>query len=110
MLINGLMYINLNAIFPVININNVNIATTAIGAIILTTFFNFIKFLNDNAANAIIINGSINVNKEFIKKNNALTPSSYLIERYIFSKQSAKPPIAKTTLGIKSAIAIIDKT
>ena len=50
------------------------------------------------------------INKEFIKKNNALTPSSYLIERYIFSKQSAKPPIAKTTLGIKSAIAIIDKT
>ena len=107
---NGLIYINLNAIFPVININNVNTATTTIGAIILIIFFNFMKFLNDNAANAIIINGSSNVNKEFIKKNNALNPSSYLIERYIFSKQSGKPPIAKTTLGIKSAIAIIAKT
>ena len=87
MLINGLMYINLNAIFPVININNVNIATTAIGAIILTTFFNFIKFLNDNAANAIIINGSINVNKEFIKKNNEISNETM---RNITPKQERK--------------------
>ena len=41
-------------------------------------FLNFIKSLNNNADNAISINGCANINIEFIKNRKALTPLSYL--------------------------------
>ena len=72
-------------------------------------FLNFIKSLNNNADNAISINGCANINIEFIKNRKALTPLSYLNERYIFSKQFPNSLKALITLGIKITIAITPK-